>query len=47
MFLCERWLDSGEDDGKIIRELYAENDAKPNARNDNCSRFNFIGLILV
>ncbi|XP_076807722.1 lipoxygenase homology domain-containing protein 1-like isoform X3 [Clavelina lepadiformis] len=23
-FVCDRWLDSGEDDGKIIRELYPE-----------------------
>ncbi|XP_036855420.2 oxygen-regulated protein 1 [Manis javanica] len=26
-FLCHRWLDQGEDDGKIVRELYARDNS--------------------
>ncbi|KAJ1075849.1 hypothetical protein K5549_003159 [Capra hircus] len=31
-FFCHRWLDQGEDDGKIIRELYARNNSILSAR---------------
>ena len=31
-FTCEKWLDAGEDDGKTIRELYADSDSKLNTR---------------
>uniref|UniRef100_A0A8D0H2M3 Oxygen-regulated protein 1 n=1 Tax=Sphenodon punctatus TaxID=8508 RepID=A0A8D0H2M3_SPHPU len=33
-FLCHRWLDDGEDDGKIVRELYAEDNATSSARQE-------------
>lgn len=28
VFECNRWLDVGEDDGKTIREIYAETESK-------------------
>ncbi|XP_070658648.1 uncharacterized protein [Bos indicus] len=31
-FFCHRWLDQGEDDGKIVRELYARNNSILSAR---------------
>ncbi|XP_004680096.1 PREDICTED: oxygen-regulated protein 1 [Condylura cristata] len=31
-FLCHRWLDQGEDDGKIVRKLYASNNSIISAR---------------
>ncbi|XP_040828495.1 oxygen-regulated protein 1 isoform X2 [Ochotona curzoniae] len=31
-FFCHRWLDQGEDDGTIVRELYARDDSIDSAR---------------
>ncbi|XP_057592980.1 uncharacterized protein LOC130854289 [Hippopotamus amphibius kiboko] len=32
VFFCHRWLDQGEDDGKIVRELYARDNSIISAR---------------
>jgi len=32
VFVCDKWLDTGEEDGKTIRELYAETDLKSHSR---------------
>nr|XP_026691111.1 lipoxygenase homology domain-containing protein 1-like isoform X2 [Ciona intestinalis] len=38
IFPCNRWLDVGEDDGKIIRELYAEVEPKPHLQSRSRSQ---------
>ncbi|XP_074174947.1 oxygen-regulated protein 1 [Rhinolophus sinicus] len=38
-FFCHRWLDQGEDDGKIVRELYARDNSIISARQKlECNR---------